>query len=110
MQRAWVASRGGRAVVEGRDIGSVVFPDAKVKVFLTARPEVLTSATAPSVMPAREDTKEAVGDRCAVAVRLAVDELLGADVAHDDDPGRPTFSSMRGADIGLGRFSLRLRR
>ncbi len=26
-----------------------------------------------------EDTKEAVGDRCAVAVRLAVDELLGPD-------------------------------
>ena len=26
-----------------------------------------------------EDTKEAVGDSCAVAVRFAVDELLGAD-------------------------------
>lgn len=27
-------------VLEGRDIGTVVFPDAAVKVFLTARPEV----------------------------------------------------------------------
>lgn len=27
-------------VVEGRDIGTVVFPEAQVKVFLTARPEV----------------------------------------------------------------------
>jgi CMP/dCMP kinase len=34
-QRAWVAQRGG-GVVEGRDIGTVVFPDATVKVFLTA--------------------------------------------------------------------------
>ncbi len=34
-QRRWVAERGG-GVVEGRDIGSVVFPDAKVKIFLTA--------------------------------------------------------------------------
>ena len=34
-QREWVAEHGG-AVVEGRDIGSVVFPDAEVKVFLTA--------------------------------------------------------------------------
>lgn len=34
-QREWVAEHGG-AVVEGRDIGSVVFPDADVKVFLTA--------------------------------------------------------------------------
>ena len=36
MQRAWVVARGGDAVVEGRDIGTVVFPDAPVKVFLTA--------------------------------------------------------------------------
>ena len=34
-QREWVADHGG-AVVEGRDIGSVVFPDAELKVFLTA--------------------------------------------------------------------------
>ncbi|HVF14406.1 MAG TPA: (d)CMP kinase [Acidimicrobiales bacterium] len=38
LQRDWVAARGG-AVVEGRDIGSVVFPDAELKVFLTATPE-----------------------------------------------------------------------
>jgi CMP/dCMP kinase len=38
LQRAWVAEHGG-GVVEGRDIGSVVFPDAEVKVFLTASPE-----------------------------------------------------------------------
>jgi cytidylate kinase len=35
-QQEWVARRGGCAVVEGRDIGTVVFPDAQVKVFLTA--------------------------------------------------------------------------
>ena len=34
-QRQWVEEHGG-AVVEGRDIGSVVFPDADLKVFLTA--------------------------------------------------------------------------
>ena len=39
-QREWLASRGGRAVVEGRDIGTVVFPAASLKVFLTARAEV----------------------------------------------------------------------
>lgn len=30
---------GGDAVVEGRDIGTVVFPNADVKIFLTASPE-----------------------------------------------------------------------
>jgi cytidylate kinase len=34
-QRAWAEERGG-GVVEGRDIGTVVFTDAPVKVFLTA--------------------------------------------------------------------------
>jgi CMP/dCMP kinase len=37
LQRAFGA-RGG-IVAEGRDIGTVVFPDAEVKIFLTARPE-----------------------------------------------------------------------
>lgn len=36
-QRAWAADGDG-AVVEGRDIGSVVFPEAALKVFLTADP------------------------------------------------------------------------
>ena len=36
-QRGWVAERGG-GVVEGRDIGSVVFPDADLKLFITAAP------------------------------------------------------------------------
>lgn len=37
-QRDWVAVHDG-AVVEGRDIGSVVFPNAELKVFLTASDE-----------------------------------------------------------------------
>ena len=38
-QRRWVANHGG-GVVEGRDIGSVVLPDADLKLYLTASPEV----------------------------------------------------------------------
>jgi cytidylate kinase len=38
MQRQ--AGRRGGVVLEGRDIGTVVFPDAEAKFFLTARPEV----------------------------------------------------------------------
>ena len=37
-QRAWVEEHGG-GVVEGRDIGTVVLPDADLKVFLTASDE-----------------------------------------------------------------------
>lgn len=38
-QREW-AERHGGGVIEGRDIGTVVFPDAQLKVYLTASPEV----------------------------------------------------------------------
>jgi cytidylate kinase len=35
-----LTGRDGGVVLEGRDIGTVVFPDAEAKFFLTARPEV----------------------------------------------------------------------
>lgn len=38
-QRAWARHRGG-GVIEGRDIGSVVFPEAELKLYLTASPRV----------------------------------------------------------------------
>ncbi len=44
--RAWMVARqrelgaGGGVVMEGRDIGTQVFPDADVKIFLDAAPEV----------------------------------------------------------------------
>jgi cytidylate kinase len=45
--REWINSRlramvraGRDVVVDGRDIGTVVFPDAELKIFLTATPEV----------------------------------------------------------------------
>ena len=38
-QREWARHHGG-GVIEGRDIGSVVFPDATLKLYLTASPRV----------------------------------------------------------------------
>lgn len=47
-QRRWVADRGG-GVVEGRDIGTVVFPDALLKLYLTASPEARAGRRAKEV-------------------------------------------------------------
>lgn len=47
-QREWVARRDG-GVLEGRDIGTVVFPDAQLKVYLTADPEVRAQRRAQEV-------------------------------------------------------------
>jgi cytidylate kinase len=47
-QREWATERGG-GVLEGRDIGTVVFPDAVLKVYLNARPEVRAERRAAEV-------------------------------------------------------------
>lgn len=39
LQREWMVRHGG-GVLEGRDIGTVVLPDAPLKIYLTASPEV----------------------------------------------------------------------
>jgi CMP/dCMP kinase len=67
-QRDWVESHGG-GVVEGRDIGTVVFPDAPVKVFLTASDE------ARAARRARDEADAARG--------TTVDEVA-ADLARRD--------------------------
>jgi cytidylate kinase len=66
--RAWMVTqqrklgeRGG-VVMEGRDIGTVVFPDAEVKIFLDAAPEVRGSRRFRQRGPENESkvTEEAV--------------------------------------------------
>jgi cytidylate kinase len=68
-QRVWVAGHGG-GVVEGRDIGTVVFPNARVKVFLTASDEERAR---------RRQRDEVAADR-----RVAVD-MVHADLARRDE-------------------------
>ncbi len=62
IQRDWVADRGNNAVVEGRDIGTVVFPDAPVKVFLTAAAEVRAARRAGDAEAANLEVAEIVAD------------------------------------------------
>ena len=80
MQRAWVDDRDGRAVVEGRDIGTVVFPQADVKVFLTARPEVRAAR--------RASDREAAGVRVE-KIQEALEKRDHADSTRAASPLRP---------------------
>ncbi len=62
-QREWVARHENRAVVEGRDIGSVVFPDATLKVYLDASPEVRAERRATQTGLKSADVLEELSDR-----------------------------------------------
>ena len=76
----------GGVVLEGRDIGTVVFPDAEVKFFLTARPEVrarrrFDELTAKGQSVTFEETLEDVLRRDAQDTQRAVAPLRQADDA-----------------------------
>lgn len=84
-QCEWVARHGG-GVVEGRDIGTVVFPDATVKVFLIASDEERARRRHRDEMAAAravavEDVKAALDRRDAIDSGRAVSPLRAADDA-----------------------------
>jgi len=85
-QRAWVAEHGA-GVVEGRDIGTVVFPAARLKVFLTASDD--------------ERARRRQRDEVASARAVAVDDVRTALARRDAlDSGR-VASPLRAADDAI---------
>ena len=78
-QRSWVALRGG-GVVEGRDIASVVLPDADLKLYLTASPEVRAARRS-------EEGAEAVARRDRLDSTRAASPLEVANGARVIDTG-----------------------
>lgn len=112
-QRRWAAERSG-GVVEGRDIGTVVFPGAPLKVYLTASHEARSERRAKEVTDlsydavaadiARRDHADSTrpADPMQVApdavvldtTGLSVDDVVGEVLAHVDRlrPGRAESS------------------
>ncbi len=66
--REWMVDRqremssGGGVVMEGRDIGTKVFPDAEVKIFLDADPEVRAERRLQQRAPSNEAEARAIAD------------------------------------------------
>jgi cytidylate kinase len=85
-QRAWVAAHGS-CVVEGRDITTVVLPDADVKVYLTADPAVRAERRARELALTRAAkvdeaaVSDAIGRRDRIDAARATSPLVVADDA-----------------------------
>lgn len=80
-QRLWISNHNG-GVVEGRDIGTVVFPDAILKVFLTASPTVR----------ANRRVEQSGGDAVHIAESIAQRDHL--DSTRQDSPLMPAEDSV----------------
>jgi cytidylate kinase len=85
-QRQWVEHHGG-GVVEGRDIGTVVFPNATVKVFLTASED--------------ERARRRQRDERAAEREIAVDDVRNALDRRDRLDSTRAASPLRRADDAL---------
>lgn len=85
-QRAWVEARGG-GVVEGRDIGTVVFPDAPVKVFLTASDAVRAARRRGDELAARRPSE-------VEAIRAAIERRDRLDSSRAVSPLRAAEDAM----------------
>ena len=72
-QREWTRKRGG-GVLDGRDIGTVVFPQAKLKIYLTASTEARA---------ARRAVDENGGDQQAAAADIARRDRIDSGRRHD---------------------------
>lgn len=89
-QRKWVEGKGGNTVVEGRDIGTVVFPDADLKVWLMASPaeRARRRAKETGVNPEVVEADLARRDR-ADSGRAVDPQMPAADAVHLDTTGLP---------------------
>jgi CMP/dCMP kinase len=93
-QREWTTERGG-GVLEGRDIGTVVFPDAVLKVYLSARPEVRAERRAAEVTGLDYETVAAdMARRDALDQGRAADPLRRADGALEIDTSDMTIDQI----------------
>jgi CMP/dCMP kinase len=93
-QREWTHARGG-GVLEGRDIGTVVFPDALLKVYLSARPDVRAERRAAEVTGLDYETVAAdMARRDALDQGRETDPLRRADGALELDTSDMTVDEI----------------
>ena len=100
-QREWARQRGG-GVLEGRDIGTVVFPDAELKLYLTASPEVRAARRSKEVTDLDYHTVAAdLARRDALDQRRDSDPLRSADDAIELDTTDRSIDEVLDLIVGM---------
>ena len=117
--RAWVDQRlhafasDGRVIMDGRDIGTTVFPNAELKIFVTADPEVRALRRYEELLskgqnPTLEDVRKNLQERDYIDSHRAASPLRQADDAFVLDNTHMTLHEELVWVLGLlqGRFGL----
>lgn len=101
-QRAWGDERGG-GVIEGRDIGTVVFPDAMLKVYLTASARVRAERRVADVGGDVNEMERAIADRDHLDSTRADSPLVTSSDAMVVDTGHRTVEQVVSEILDLVR-------
>ena len=117
--RTWVDehlhafSEGGRVIMDGRDIGTTVFPNAEVKIFMTAEPAVRAQRRFDELVskgenPSLEDVMKNLQERDYIDSHRETSPLRQADDAFVLDNTHMTLHEELVWMLGLlqGRFTL----
>ena len=117
--RAWVDehlhafSEGGRVIMDGRDIGTTVFPNAEVKIFMTAEPAVRAQRRFDELVlkgenPSLEDVMKNLQERDYIDSHRETSPLRQADDAFVLDNTHMTLHEELVWMLGLlqGKFTL----
>ena len=106
-----LAANGASLVLDGRDIGTAVFPDAAIKVYLDASPETRARRRLEQ-RGQRTDAETLAAEAARIAARDAADSsraiapLRAADDAVHLDTGSLTFEQQVDRIVGLVREAL----
>lgn len=100
-QRRWVGERDGVAVVEGRDIGTVVFPTADLKIFLDADPAVRAARRSGELGGVVDQVAEALRQRDTLDSSRATSPLRPADDAVVIDTTHLTLDDVVARILGF---------
>ena len=87
-QREWAEAHGG-GVLEGRDIGTVVCPDAELKVYLTASEEERARRRTEEAAPGLDAAADVARRDRADSTRAASPLVVADDAVVIDTTGRP---------------------
>ncbi|MPZ51162.1 MAG: (d)CMP kinase [Acidimicrobiia bacterium] len=99
-QRRWVEERGGSCVAEGRDIGTVVFPQADLKIYLDANPDVRAARRAEE-MPDDPNAGADLERRDRFDSSRTASPLAVADDAHIVDTSRLSIDEVVGRIVDM---------
>ena len=106
-------SAAGRVIMDGRDIGTTVFPNAEVKIFMTARPEVRAQRRFDELVekgenPVMEEVIKNLAERDYIDSHREVSPLARADDAFVMDNSDMTLHEETVWMLGLlqGKFGI----